>query len=378
MDSSLSDLARVMRTESSVAALVSALIDFPVDPDPFLEEHPGFWRDLLARVDDLVAGGLEGGDREQALDFHRTLHRLFRLGTVNHRNLRELSWHLAGLRVRMARQWIAIEVGRAAYRHVGELDPDDVEPWFRSLVGENAAVDHPLYAFLEHEADVDQFRYFMYQESSVDADFVDLLALTQLGFADSAKAELAHNFWDEMGEGDAAWEHSRMFDQSLKSLGVAGVTDNGLSLESLVCGNLLWATSFYRCYHRLSLGALGALETASPTRFQRLANSSKRLSLPDVIWNYYDLHVHADTSHSTGWIRNAVVPMVAADQDAAIEIAVGVELRLSTSSRYCDAVYATLTGGGPLGAAGRPQVVSGDGVAVLTSVGSGKVGAPLS
>ena len=353
------DLDALLREAPSVHEAITALTAVPVDPDPYLEAAPSTWQALLRRVDGLVERGLVDGDRAAALDFHRTLHALFRLATTAHVNDRELSWHLAGLRARMAKQWIAIEADRYACEPVAPMAAHEVEPWFRRLVADNPAVDHPLYAFLEKEGDVDHFRYFMRQEASVDADFVDLLALTQLGFGELSKAELARNYWDEMGNGDSTWEHARMFAESLTGLGVGDLGDDVLSLESLVCGNLLWATSFYRCYHRLSIGALGALETASPTRFQRLADAAKRLGLAEVVFNYYDMHVEADQSHSTGWVRNVVLPMVTADPAAAADIAVGVALRLGTSSRYCDAVYATLLARSPAeGAADERAVLS--------------------
>ncbi|MCA8887010.1 MAG: iron-containing redox enzyme family protein, partial [Hyphomonadaceae bacterium] len=50
-------------------------------------------------------------------------------------------------------------------------------------------------------------RWFVEQEAAGEAGFDDLVAMSQVKMPAPAKLELARNYWDEMGRGNAKGMH---------------------------------------------------------------------------------------------------------------------------------------------------------------------------
>lgn len=63
------------------------------------------------------------------------------------------------------------------------------------------------YRWLSREAGRDEVRAFLALEGGPDGGFDDLVAC-QIGLSGSAKLEMATNYWDEMGNGDADEVHT--------------------------------------------------------------------------------------------------------------------------------------------------------------------------
>jgi hypothetical protein len=53
----------------------------------------------------------------------------------------------------------------------------------------------------------EEMKWFLTQEVAGEAGFEDLTALTQVKLPPRAKLELARNYWDEMGRGNAKGMH---------------------------------------------------------------------------------------------------------------------------------------------------------------------------
>ena len=90
--------------------------------------------------------------------------------------------------------------------------------WFEDLENTGPGQRDPLFPWLAAHATLVQMRWFLRQEIGGEAGFDDLVALAQLRLPDRAKLELARNYWDEMGRGDARGMHGPM----LARLGNAG------------------------------------------------------------------------------------------------------------------------------------------------------------
>ncbi|MCX7569218.1 iron-containing redox enzyme family protein [Tumebacillus sp. DT12] len=244
--------------------------------------------------------------------------------------------------------WEAFEEARMPELNDVPEDPKEFERWLRHFVLNHYVADHPLYEYLENDATFEEMREFMSEEITVDTRFDDLVAFAQVGTDGTIKMELAENYWDEMGNGKMEEVHTVMFNHLLEELNLTNQDTllnlmEGASWEALACGNALLNNVLYRKNVYKALGSLGALEMMSPKRFDRLVGGYKRLGLSEQAAMYHSLHVAIDTRHGNGWLRNAVVPFVAADKDIRWEIIKGAFYRLHTSLDYADRLYKRFT-----------------------------------
>lgn len=227
----------------------------------------------------------------------------------------------------------------------GEIS--DFRRWYRKLLWNHPASDHPLFHYLANEASIEEMAYFFSQEVTIDSRFDDLLALLQIGQPPAIKMVLAENYWDEMGNGACHLVHTAMFENLLKELSLIGQQSAiGLitkaSWESLACGNLLIYCAIHRANTGLAFGAMGAVEVLAPTRFSHLIKGFQRLGLSSTAKEYHNLHIKIDAKHGNCWIDNAILPLVAHRPEFKQEIAYGALYRLNTSLDYLNAIYTKL------------------------------------
>jgi hypothetical protein len=219
--------------------------------------------------------------------------------------------------------------------------PSDYQIWLCRQIQEHPAYTHPLFdPYLSECATADDLRYFMAQESTIDASTDDFLALVQLGATGRVKMEIASNYWDEMGNGNEASVHSHLFAIAARSFGIdMAELDNCLETEALACGNLQLMLSLRRRYFHKAIGYFLVAEYMVPRRFENwmVAWRRNKLSLPEA--GYYEAHITIDKDHSERWFRNVITPVVREHPAAAEEIARGAIYRLNSSKRYLDRVF---------------------------------------
>ena len=109
----------------------------------------------------------------------------------------------------------------------------------------------------------------------------------------TAKLELARNYWDEMGRGNAGGMHGPMLDRTVESLCLTPTID-GTVVESLTLANVMTALATHRRYAFHSLGALGVVELTAPGRVAQVSAGLKRLEAPSVARKYFALHAVLD------------------------------------------------------------------------------------
>ena len=78
----------------------------------------------------------------------------------------------------------------------------------------------PLFPWLERLASFEEMKWFLEQEVSGEAGFDDLVALTQIKMPQTPKLEMARNYWDEMGRGNAQGMHGPMLTRLAAYFGV--------------------------------------------------------------------------------------------------------------------------------------------------------------
>ncbi|MDQ2802119.1 MAG: iron-containing redox enzyme family protein [Pseudomonadota bacterium] len=204
--------------------------------------------------------------------------------------------------------------------------------WFESLRECGPGQSDPLFAWLADTASMAEMRWFIAQEIGGEAGFEDLIALTQIRLPVAAKLELARNYWDEMGRGDARGMHGPMLARIGAALGACATID-GTVWEALALTNLMVALAANRRYVYQSIGALGVIEMTAPSRVAFVDRGLDRLGLPKKARHYFSLHAVLDVQHSAAWNREILGSLITAEPRAARPIAEGALLRLRCGGR---------------------------------------------
>lgn len=228
-----------------------------------------------------------------------------------------------------------IEDARMAVAPLLDAVPDEADAfvaWFEDLKRDGPGQYDPLFPYLAEKADLPQMRWFLRQEVAGEAGFEDLVALTQLRLPDRPKLEMARNFWDEMGRGNARGMHGPMLARLADHLGLDTMPDPVVA-EALALANLMVGLAANRRYAYQSIGALGVIELTAPTRAPFVDAGLRRLGLAAGTRHYFTLHATLDVRHSAAWNHEVLLPLVADNPACARPIAEGALLRLWCGAR---------------------------------------------
>jgi hypothetical protein len=222
-------------------------------------------------------------------------------------------------------------------------DVDGFIAWFEGLKQVGPGQGDPLFPWLAEQATRDELRWFFEQEAAGEAGFDDLVAMTQIKLPVAAKLELARNYWDEMGRGNAKGMHGPMLDTLVETLEVRPQIETTV-WESLSLANAMTAMAVNRRYAYQSIGALGVIELTAPGRSACVATGLRRIGLSDRERRYFDLHAVLDIKHSEDWNREALRPLVESGPGVAAAIAEGALIRLNCGARCFDRYRGELWG----------------------------------
>ncbi|UUR08173.1 iron-containing redox enzyme family protein [Sphingomonas glaciei] len=217
-------------------------------------------------------------------------------------------------------------------------DPDGFIAWFEGLEATGPGQHHPLFDWLETEADLDDLKLFLTQEAAGEAGFDDLVAMTQVRLPDRPKMELARNYWDEMGRGNPKGMHGPMLHFVVEALGLKPSIDT-TCWESLALANAMTAMAANRNYAWHSVGALGVIELTAPARSAATSRTMRRLGFDAKLRRYFDLHAVLDIKHSEEWNKEAIRPAIedrAEGPARARAMAEGALMRLKCGERCFD------------------------------------------
>lgn len=224
-----------------------------------------------------------------------------------------------------------IERQRAAVRHLSNeapREPRSFMEWFENLRETGPGQKDPLFPWLAEQASLAEMRWFLEQEVAGEAGFEDLLALTQLKMPERPKLEMARNYWDEMGRGQAKGMHGPMLERLARHLKLDPAPER-VVVESLALANTMSALAFNRRYAFLAVGALGIIELTAPGRAALVAQGLKRLGIGSKARHYFALHAVLDVGHAEAWNAEAIAPLVEEDPRRARLIGEGALLRLA-------------------------------------------------
>jgi hypothetical protein len=223
-------------------------------------------------------------------------------------------------------------------------EPAAFVAWFEALKENGPGQGDPLFPWLAERASRREMCWFVEQEAAGEAGFDDLVAMAQVKAPTQAKLELARNYWDEMGRGNAKGMHGPMLDALVRALGVTPRTETTLA-PSLALGNTMVALASNRAYAYHALGALGVIELTAPGRAAYVSMGLRRLKVSAKARHYFDLHAVLDVKHSEAWNREVFASIVAETPQAAPFIAEGALMRLQCGADCFDAYRRHLWGG---------------------------------
>jgi hypothetical protein len=216
-------------------------------------------------------------------------------------------------------------------------DPDGFIQWFEQLEHNGPGQNDPLFPWLAEQATMEEMRWFLQQEVAGEAGFEDLTALTQVRLAVQPKLELARNYWDEMGRGNAKGMHGPMLEHLARRLDLKPAMETTV-WESLALANTMAGLAANRRYAYQSVGALGVIEQTAPGRAKLVGIGLRRLGVSGKDRHYFDLHSILDIKHSEAWNAEAGKPLVAMNPDFAPALAEGALMRLEAGAA-CFARY---------------------------------------
>jgi hypothetical protein len=228
-----------------------------------------------------------------------------------------------------------LEALRAEARERAARVPQDARgfvTWFERLAQVGPGQNDPLFPWLAEEANLAEMRWYLEQEAAGEAGFDDLTAYTQVKLPGRIKLELARNYWDEMGRGNAKGMHGPMLQRLVDALRLSPSIDTTVR-ESLALANAMTAMATRRDYAWHALGALGVIELTAPGRSAAVAAGLKRLGVSAKDRLYFDLHATLDVKHSAAWNAEAIAPAVEEDPRRARAIAEGALMRLTCGAR---------------------------------------------
>jgi hypothetical protein len=220
-------------------------------------------------------------------------------------------------------------------------DVNDFIDWFEGLNDTGPGQNDTLFPWLAEQASREDLRWFFEQEAAGEAGFDDLVAMTQIKLPNQAKLELARNYWDEMGCGNAKGMHGPMLQIVAEALDVDPTIESTVP-ESLALANAMTGMASSRRYAWHSVGALGVIELTAPGRSALVAKGLRRIGLSNRQRRYFDLHAVLDVKHSETWNREALRPLVDEDGRRATAIAEGALMRLLCGERCFDRYRAEL------------------------------------
>ncbi|GBQ18762.1 hypothetical protein AA12717_0030 [Gluconacetobacter sacchari DSM 12717] len=303
----------------------------------------GAWQEnsWFRHLSKLVKKGFYEGDNESQLQLHRILNSIYRVLTVvpdPGAETLEGTPYIESIRSTIEKGFIDWLNDTCVLNGIVVPGETSFANWLWQFVETHPAATHQAYfEFLANRATIEDLRFYLVQESAIDASTDDFLASLQIGAPGEAKMEIARNYWDEMGEGDPNFLHSTLFSDALGAFSISNMeAENALTLEALICGNLQQMVGLRRNLFHIGVGYFGATEQLVPKRFEALKRGWERVGLNPSAAKYHMLHIEVDGGHSEGWYQNVVAPLSKRSEQVRREITTGALYRLVTSHIYLD------------------------------------------
>lgn len=276
------------------------------------------------------------------LDIQQTLFVIYEVSFSNPLSLAALHEHrpwLSGIRCAIEDAWLAYDLPRVEHELPSDSDlthADRLAEWFVNQARRESPTDRSIVRFLAEEATVADFKSFLLIDAHLNYRFYDALALAQIHFSETVKAELSRHMWDECGRGDSENAHTRLFTRALHKLQLPLPRIPVWDDWRLYAGyNLYLCFGLNRRNYFKSLGSLAMPELFDPDRDRAVIAGLERLGFDARNdFQYYSAHIEGDEEHGRDWLDHVIVPIVKAQPEAARELALGAALRMEYMRRF--------------------------------------------
>ncbi len=237
--------------------------------------------------------------------------------------------------------WMSFEKNDCLNKYDFNRPVNNVET-VRTALKKHSAYQHPIFDYLSKEATESDFKQFITNESILNMEFFDYLALSIIGVSDQTRLEIIRNLWDEAGKGRIAYFHTTLFRRFLKELNISYKRDvivANMSWEALAGINLFSYFSLYPCHKQKYFGLLAATEMLDPPHYTKLMQGLSRLfSHIKIDDTYYVEHEWVDKKHASTWIEKIIIPELSKRPEKTAEFWLGFYIRLDSVQRYYDSL----------------------------------------
>ncbi|MDF3065633.1 MAG: hypothetical protein K0R38_1234 [Polyangiaceae bacterium] len=227
-----------------------------------------------------------------------------------------------------------VEAERSRARAVAETaptQPREFVSWFEQLREQSVAQSEGLFTWLAQRASRSEMSWFLAQEVASEHELPDLLALTQIKQGWRAKLEIARDYWDEMGQGNASATRARLLECLERELLMDAT--HPPAWECLARSNLMLALAANRRYAYHAIGALGLLELTAASPAASIDAGLSRLGVSAEARGFFGVRQRLAPLRAHAWNEHVILPLVAQDARSARAIAEGALMRLAADAR---------------------------------------------
>jgi pyrroloquinoline quinone (PQQ) biosynthesis protein C len=115
------------------------------------------------------------------------------------------------------------------------------------------------------------------------------------------RTELANNFFDELGAGDTAMAHPKLF---LKNFDTVGRPTEIIPLaEALHLANAKTHAAYLSGDYHYGMGGFGFIELTMPEQMKKILAGLGKSNVPKKDLEFWDMHISIDLEHGKTWFR---------------------------------------------------------------------------
>jgi Iron-containing redox enzyme len=211
-----------------------------------------------------------------------------------------------------------------------------------SIIGLIDADNGPqLSAYMERNADLDQFREFLIHRSAYQLKEADPHTWAIPRLEGPAKAALVEVQADEYGGGRPDRVHATLFAKAMRALDLDptyGAYLDRIPAVTLATVNLMSLCGLHRRLRGAIVGHLAAFETTSPIPNGRYAKGLRRLGLGEDALDFFDEHVEADSVHENIAVYDMAQGLAVAEPETTGDILFGVRALLDLDAGFASHV----------------------------------------
>lgn len=281
-------------------------------------------------------------DPAALLEIHKTLYQIYEVSLSHPLSpvcLHEHSSWLSIIRNALETAWLNYELPRLQQQLPDEFtarQPQLLYNWFVEQAQSESELGKHILNFLISQASIQQFNLFLLSEAILSYRFFDALALAQLYFAETVKAEIANNMWDECGHGAANKSHTSQFTRMLTNLGLQRPKYPVWEDWRPYAGyNIYFCFGLNRKHYFKGLGSLAMPELFDPGRNRAITVGLERLYVDArVKCEFFYSHIEVEEQHGLHWLNRVIVSIVEVQPEAGMELAIGGAFRMEAMRRY--------------------------------------------